>query len=236
MKSVSQVMTALKKKGTAQTRKIYGRHGASDNMFGVKVADMKVIVKQIKGSHQLACELYDTGNMDAMYLAGMVADGRQMTKRQLDQWAKAANWYMISEYSVPGVTCESAHASALAMKWIKSKQPHVAACGWATYAGLVAVNDDDDLDMDEIVSLLDKVADEVHTSPNRVRYTMNGFVIAVGSYVRPLARHAKAIAKKIGRVEVEMGETSCKVPLASEYIKKVESLGRVGKKRKSIKC
>ena len=122
MKKVSEVMTALKKKGSAQTRKTYTRHGAPENMFGVKVGDLKVIAKQIKGNQELACELYETENSDAMYLAGMVADGSQMTKRQLDSWARKASWYMIAEYTVPGVVCESPHARDLAMKWIKSKE------------------------------------------------------------------------------------------------------------------
>ena len=65
---------------------------------------------------------------------------------------------------------------------------------------------------------------------------MNGFVIAVGTYVKPLLKQAKATAKKIGKVDVQMGETSCKVPLATEYIAKVEKMGRVGKKRKTMKC
>jgi hypothetical protein len=49
-------------------------------------------------------------------------------------------------------------------------------------------------------------------------------------------KKAKAVAKQIGKVEVEVGNTSCKVPLATEYIAKVEEKGRVGKKRKTIKC
>ena len=103
MKTVNQVMTALKKKGTAQSRKTFARHGAPENMFGVKVADLKIIAKQIKGQQSLACELYETGNSYAMYLAGMVADGSQMSKKQLDTWAKTASWYMLAEYTVPGV-------------------------------------------------------------------------------------------------------------------------------------
>ncbi|MBI3465809.1 MAG: hypothetical protein HY000_22560 [Planctomycetes bacterium] len=65
---------------------------------------------------------------------------------------------------------------------------------------------------------------------------MNSFVIAVGSYVKPLLNEAKAAAKKIGMVSVDMGDTACKVPLATEYIEKVVKAGRVGRKRKTIKC
>ena len=80
------------------------------------------------------------------------------------------------------------------------------------------------------------IESEIDTAPNRVKYTMNGFVIAVGSYVAPLAKQAKALAKKLGKVEVELGGSSCKVPLATETIDKVEKAGRLGKKRKTIKC
>ena len=229
-------MSALKKKGSAQTRKIYARHGAPTDMFGVKVADMKTIAKKIKGNQELALELFETGNADAMYLAGIVADGSLMNKMQLNKWAKNANWHMVSEYSVPGVVNENDAARDLAMKWIKSKKEHVASTGWTSYIAFISTREDEELDLKEIKGLLKQVEKDIHKMPGRVRYTMNGFVIAVGSYVKPLLKDAKATAKKIGKVEVEMGETSCKVPLATDYIAKIEKLKRVGKKRKSAKC
>ena len=226
----------MKAKGSEQTCKTFARHGAPKEMYGVKVADLKVIARKIKGDQKLACELYDTGNSDAMYLAGLVADGSQMTKRQLDTWVKGSKWYMIGEYAVPWVTSESPHARDLAKKWIKSKQERVAASGWCTYAGILAITPDENLDQAEIKGLLDQVAREIDAAPNRVRYTMNGFVIAVGAYFRPLLKQAKATARKLGKVSVEMGDTACKVPLALDYIEKIEKAGRVGKKRKAIRC
>ena len=142
----------------------------------------------------------------------------------------------LCEYTVPFVASESPHARALAMKWIKSRKQNVARSGWCTYVGIMATTEDDELDLVEIQSLLDHVVDHIESAPDRVRYTMNGFVIGVGTYVKPLLKAAKQAAKKIGTVSVDMGETSCKVPLATEYIGKVEKMGRVGKKRKTIRC
>ena len=236
MNTVDQVLAELKKKGTEQTRKTFARHGAPSNTYGVKIADLKTIAKKIKGNQALACELYETGNSDAMYLAGIVADGSQMSKKELESWAKGATWHMQSEYTVPWVATESPHARELAMKWIKSKQETIATSGWCTYAGIVATRPDEELDLDEIEELLNHIAKHIHTAPNHVRYTMNAFVIAVGTYVKPLLKKAKQVAKTIGVVEVDMGDTSCKVPLATTYIEKVEAMDRVGKKRKTIKC
>jgi 3-methyladenine DNA glycosylase AlkD len=238
MPTVDSVMATLRIKGKEQTRKIYSRHGmAKERVLGVSTADLKVIAKSIRGQQALACELYATGIMDAMYLAGMVADGSKLTREQLNAWAEGAvDLQMISEYTVAWVTVENQHARVLALEWIKSKKEHIAAAGWSTYAGLVSIQPDDQLDLAEIESLLDTVVKQIGSAPNRVRYTMNIFVICVGGYVKPLLKRAKAVAKQIGAVSVEMGETACKVPLAMEYIEKIEARGKLGVKRKTIRC
>ncbi len=237
MLTLADVMRDLERLGTEQTRKTFARHGAPvDQMFGVKVGDLKTIVKKIKGHQSLALELYDTGNSDAMYLAGLVANGALMTKKQLESWAKKATWHMISDYTVPWVTCESPFAAELAQKWIDAKQPAIMCSGWTTWSGIVAMQADEQLDLAVIESLLRRVEDHVHSSPNRVRYTMNGFVISVGGYVLPLQKKAKDTAKRIGKVHVDVGQTDCKVPNALEYIDKMIARGNAGKKRKTIKC
>jgi 3-methyladenine DNA glycosylase AlkD len=238
MPTVTSIMADLKKKGSEKTRNTYARHGmATKRMFGVSIAELKVIAKTIKGQQALACELYETGNLDAMYLAGMVADGSQMTQKQLHAWAEgAANLQMIAEYTVPWVTVENPHARDLAMRWIKSNKEHLACSGWCTCAGLVATKPDEALDLVEIGDLLSTVVKGISSAQNRVRYTMNGFVIAVGTYVKPLLKQAKASAQQIGAVSVDMGDTACNVPLATAYIEKIEAAGRVGQKRKTIRC
>jgi 3-methyladenine DNA glycosylase AlkD len=238
MPTTKSILAELQKKGKAKTREIYARHGMdAERVFGVSVADLKTIAKTIRGQQSLAYELYDTGIMDAMYLAGMVTDGRQMAKKQLDAWAEsAAGMQMISEYTVPWVAIENADGRVLALNWMKSKKEHVASAGWCTYAGIVATKPDSELDFAEIEGLLKTVVMEINSSQNRVRHTMNGFVISVGAYVKPLLKQAKATAQQIGEVSVDMGDTSCKVPVATAYIAKIEGMGRVGKKRKTMRC
>lgn len=238
MATVTAIMADLKRKGSENIRKIYSRHGmAPERVYGVKVADMKVIAKSIKGQQDVACKLFATGNMEAMYLGGMVADGAKLSAKQLSEWLDGvADLQMIAEYTIPWLAVEHAQARELALKWIGSKKEHVAAAGWCTYGGLVAIKPDAELDLDEIRGLLVRVAKEIGVAPNRVKYCMNNFVISVGGYVMPLLTQAKAAAKKIGAVKVEMGDTECKVPPATEYIEKIERMGRVGKKRKTMRC
>lgn len=238
MAMVDGVVKELRAKGKEKTRATYARHGmAAERTLGVSVADMKVIAKKLRGEQALAMELYGTGIMEAQYLAGMVADGKKMTRKQLDAWAEgAAGMQMIAEYTVPWVTVENAEARACALKWIESKKEHVASAGWSTWSGLVATKQDAELDLAELKNLLGRVVQSIHRAKNRERYTMNVFVISVGGYVKALLGEAKAAAKKIGNVSVDVGETACQVPVATAYIGKMEKMGRVGKKRKTLRC
>lgn len=234
--TADEVVAELKTLGSQAIKNVLMKHGAKEPFFGVKISDMKKIVKRVRKDHALALELFDTKIGDAQYLAGLIADPPQMTKAQIQKWAKTASWGMVSEYTVPWVASESRFGAELGREWIDSRNEVIAAGGWATLSSLVAIKADEELDLAELEKLLGRVQKEIRAAPDRVRYCMNGFVIAVGSYVRPLTAKAKAIGKAIGLVEVDMGGTACKVPNAVEYIAKVEKMGRVGKKRKSAMC
>lgn len=238
MPTLKSIMDTLKSKGSEKTRAIYVRHGMpAGRLFGVSIADLKLIAKTIKGNQALAMELYATGNMDAMYLAGMVAKGSAMTKAELRSWAEGADSMpMIADHTVPWVTVENEAARTLAIKWMVSKSENIAAAGWHTYSGLLAITPDTALDLKEIESLMTRVVKEVRTAKNRERAAMNGFIIAVGTYVAPLLPKAKAAAAKIGDVSVDVGDTACKVRIARESIAKIEAAGKVGVKKKTIRC
>ena len=234
--TAKEILKELKGYGHAPTKKTYMTLGAKEPLFGVKAGDLKKIQKRLKKDHALAMDLYATGNSDAMYLAGLIADENKMSKADLVQWVNGAYWSYLSEFIVPWIAAESPYGCALGLQWIKSKKETVAAAGWAALAWTSAVKPDEDLDLAMYKKMLGHIEKNIHQSPNRVRYVMNAFVIAVGSNIKSLTKAATATAKKIGKVEVDMGGTACKVPLATEYIQKVADRGTLGKKRKTARC
>lgn len=229
-------MTALESMGSESTKRILMKHGAKEPFFGVKVGDMKTIVKQVKKDHALSLALYNTGNSDAMYLAGLIADEQKISREELQTWVKTAPWYMISEYTVAWIAAESPYGWSLGLEWIESPEDHIAAAGWSTLSGWVSLRPDEQLDIPVLEGLLDRVMANIHQAPNRSRYTMNGFVIVCGGSVKPLFEKALSVAEQIGKVRVDLGGTACKVPEASSYIQKIETMGRLGKKKKMLRC
>lgn len=234
--TAEEIITELKKLGSEQTKKVFVNHGASEPFYGVKVGDMKQIQKKVKKNHELALELFDTGILDAMYLAGLIAEPKRMTKKELQHWVKNGKWYMVWEYTVAWMAAESNYGWELALEWIEAKSEGVQSAGWATLSCIVALKQDAELDTNELERLLKHVQDNIHNAPNRVRYTMNNFVISVGCYVAGLTDKVITIADKIGEVHVDMGGTDCKVPDAKNYINKVIDKGYLGKKRKTVVC
>lgn len=235
--TTKQVLAELQSLGSESIKKILMKHGSKEPLYGVKVEDLKKVQKKIKeNQQQIALELYDSGIGDAMYLAGLMADGSKMTIKELKGWVTKANSQMSSECTVPWVTSEHPKAWDLAMEWIESPKESVATAGWNTLGCLVAIRPDAELDIKELEALLNRVQKEIQQAPNRVRYTMNGFVIAVGSYVAALTEKAIETGKKIGTITVDMNGTACKVPSAPDYIKKVKERGSIGKKKKTAKC
>lgn len=234
--TVDEVMDQLKLLGTEQTKKTFSRHGAKEPLFGVKIGDLKPLVKRVKKDQALALALYDTGNHDAMYLAGLSVDPKAMTREQLQNWIERAYWHMLAECTVANVAAESHYALDLAGEWMASTEETIASCGWSTYTSYLSVTPDEQLDFAEIRRLLKQVEKTIHQERNRVRYTMNNFVIAVGSFVAGLHEEALEVSGNIGKVHVDVGQTACKVPLAANYIEKVKAKGRIGVKKKTCIC
>ncbi|MEM0997320.1 MAG: DNA alkylation repair protein [Bacteroidota bacterium] len=234
--NLNEVLQELEAMGNPQTKSILTKHGAQEPFFGVKVGDLKKIVKKVKKDHALSLALYETGNGDAMYLASLIADEKQITKEHLQRWVQGAHWYMLSEYAVAWIAAESRFGWELGLEWIDSEKEMIATAGWSTLSSYASIKKDEDLDIEVYRSLLDRVEGTLHDSPNRVRYVMNGFVISVGAYIEALTEHALTVGENLGKVHVDMGGTACKVPVATAYIQKIIDKGRIGKKRKMARC
>ncbi|MDG2448340.1 MAG: DNA alkylation repair protein, partial [Saprospiraceae bacterium] len=90
--TAKEILNQLEAYGNERTKTTLMKHGAQEPFFGVKIADLKKVLKKTKKNHKLSLELYKTGNSDAMYLAGLMADETQITKEQLNNWVENAYW------------------------------------------------------------------------------------------------------------------------------------------------
>jgi len=217
-------------------RMLITNYAVKEPCFGVPIGELKKFQKRIKMDYQLALDLYDTGNYDAMYLAGLIADDARMTRKDLQRWVERAYAGSLPGATVPWVAAGSPHGRELALEWIESSKPLVATAGWATLSSLVSIKDDAELDLAELKRLLSRVQKNIHKAPDVVRSGMNSFIISLGSYVKPLTELAIQTGEAIGPLTADLGNNNCQVFSAPDYIRKVQKRGTIGKKRKTVKC
>ena len=231
-----EIMSEIESLGNERMKKYYVCQGASEPLFGVASGALKPIAKKMKKNQPLAEELYATGNYDAMYLAGMIADPKKMTPADFDRWIEKAYFHMISDFIVAVTLAETDFAQEVADKFIASGNELVMSAGWSCYKWLIGSRKDTEFSRNKILSMLEAVEKQIHTQPNRTRYAMNGFVIAVGVSFIPLHEEAMRTAERIGEVSVSLGKGTCSVLNAFDRIKSETDKGRLGFKRKNVRC
>lgn len=215
--NLEQTMQALKAAGAEQTRKTYARHGYPSDTYGVSFAELKKLAKNLDGNHALAQQLWATGNGDACTLATMIADPEQVTSKELDQWVKAVRFSALAQMLARYVA-DTDFAREKADEWTKSSNEFIAETGYHVLS-LLAVRDED-LDDKYFEEHLKTIESSIHTAKNLARYGMNQVVISIGVRNPKLTKLALAAAKRIGKVEVDHGDTACKTPDAAAYIQK----------------
>lgn len=216
--SLQETMRALEKAGTAQARKTYLRHGASEPLFGVSFAVLKTLVKKIGVDHALALELWETKNHDARTLALKIADPTRVKPGELDRWAQHGALRFCGSY-VAMLAAESAHGDVKVREWLGSSKPTLRALGWRLVGCLANLDEERS---DEWFG--ERVADierSIHEVSNAEREAMNTALITIGGRNAALRRVATTAAKRIGKVEVDHGDTECKTPDAVPYLEKM---------------
>jgi 3-methyladenine DNA glycosylase AlkD len=215
--TLAEAMRELEKAGSAQTRKTYARHGAAEPMFGVSFATLKTMVKRIGVDQELALALWDTGNFDARNLAVKIADPARITAADLDRWAKSSRLRMCGGY-VAMLAGEGPHAAAKLKQWLAASDLSHRCAGWGLLAQMTARDQTmPDAYFLEKLALIERT---IHAAPNDERDAMNMAVIMIGCRNPALRKAAAAAAKKIGKVEIDHGDTACKTPDAAQYLDK----------------
>lgn len=230
------VMEQLESLGKERTKKMYMSNGAKEPLFGVTIGSMKPMVKQIKINQSLAEALYATGNYDAMYFAGIIADSKAMTEEDFNRWIETAYFYMISDFVVAVSLAESDIAQQVSDKWIASGEELKISAGWSCYCWLLGNRKDEEFSKEKLLSMLHQVKVDIHQAPPRAQAAMNNFVVTVGVSYKPLHEEALQIAKEVGPIQMQReGKNPGNLHAYEEIQKQVEK-NRIGFKRKYVRC
>ncbi|MHA7634047.1 DNA alkylation repair protein [Corallococcus sp. M7] len=230
--TLEETMRELERLGTEQTRKTYLRHGAPQPLSGVNFGPLTVLKKRVGTDAALARALWASGHTEARLLATMVVDAPAMPWKELDAWAKGLDWHTLTDVFVTNVVLRSPHA-AKALTWTQSKSEWVGRAGWQSLAALLMKTKV--LAGEDLLPWVKRIEQELPGAKNRVREAMNSALIAVGSTGGAVQTAALATAKRLGRVEVDHGDTACETPDAAQYIQKIQARKEAKPKKTAAK-
>ena len=213
-----EILSVLKKAGKPQTAAIYKRYGTGDNVFGTLTSEVGKLQKKIKVDHALALELWETGNAEARMLAVQIADPQKVTKALAEKFLAGGPVRFLGLY-LAALIARSPVADKMMREWVKSADEAKREMGYSILSARLKddVNAISDADAGQVIATIEK---QIHSSPNWARYAMNNAVIAIGVWKPKVRKDAIAAATRIGKVDVDHGDTNCKTPEAVSYIQK----------------
>ena len=192
-------------------RAVNERHGDD---HGVNLGAIRAIAKRVKTDHDLALELWASGETAARLLALLICRPRSFGRDELDRMLREARAPKVREWLVNYVVKKSPHAASLRAAWFDDPDAAVAAAGW-------------DLTTDRIVkepsavdaeALLDTIEAELKAAPDPLQWSMNHALAEIGIRNPDLRRRAIDIGERLEVLKDYPTPPNCTSPYAPVWI------------------
>jgi 3-methyladenine DNA glycosylase AlkD len=187
---------------------------AGDNQFGVQLGELRKLAKTIKTNHELALELWRTGNADAMLLSTLLLRPVQISSDDLEQMVRIANYVQLSDWLATNVVKLHPDKEMLRQKWMASNEVMTSRAGWMLTAERVA-RAPEGLDLN---ALLERIEAQMGSASTQVQWTMNNTLAAIGIHFAEHRTRAVAIGEKLGVFRDFPTPKGCTSPFAPIWI------------------
>lgn len=194
--TANEILTELRAHADPKNVAGMARYGiSSEGTLGVSVPVIRAIARRSGRDPQLADELWASGIHEARILATLVADPKQITRRQMTAWARDFDSWDVCDQACLNLFRYSPFAWEMAAKWARDRQEFVRRAGFAMMAGL-AVKDKRAADT-QFEALLPLIREASTDDRNIVKKAVNWALRGIGKRNTNLCRAAIAEAECI---------------------------------------
>lgn len=209
--NIADVMKELGTLSDEAVTKVNARHG---DLHTLKLGDLRTLAKRIKSNHELARELWQTGDADACLLATLICKPKAFSADELDAMVKEARYPKLLDWLEGYVVSASKHAETLRLRWKDAKEALVGRAGWSLTTTRV-VKSPDGLDL---VALLDQIEREMKAAPALKQWSMNHCLAEIGIHNPDLRARAIAIGERLQVLKDYPASPGCTSPFAPDWI------------------
>jgi 3-methyladenine DNA glycosylase AlkD len=217
--TLNETLKHLEALGNEKVRKQNKKQGAGDNQYGVKLGDLRKLAKKIKPNQELALSLWDTGNVDARFLAILLMNPGLLKAEKLEELAISMEFVRVADWLNSYVINYHPEKEMLRQKWMDSDNKMLARCGWSLTAERVNKNPEG-LD---ISLILDRIESEMGESVPEIQWTMNFTLAYIGINFPEYRKRAIQIGEKLGIYRDYPVSKGCTSPFAPIWINEMVS-------------
>ena len=212
--TVKEALKQLKALGNEKVRAYNAKSGAGDNQFGVSLGDIRVVAKKIKSDHPLALSLWETGNVEAQFLATLLIQPKKLSADEMDRMVRSVAFARVADWLNAYVVRQHPDKETLRQKWMAADDRWAARAGWGLTAERVAKSPDGLA----LPALLDRIESELAGADPEVQWTMNMTLAEIGIHVPKHRKRAIAIGETIGLYRDWPVSKGCTPPFAPIWI------------------
>jgi 3-methyladenine DNA glycosylase AlkD len=217
--TLKEALKQLESLGDEKMRAQNTRHGAGKNQFGVKRGEIRKVAEKIKTDHALALALWQTGNLDAQFLAALVIKPKNLSADEMDELVRSVTWVQVADWLSSYVVAQHPDKESLRQKWMATKDPMAARAGWRLTADRIEENPEG-LDLP---ALLDRIESEMENAAPEVQWTMNSTLAQIGIHFPKHRKRAISIGETLGIYRDYPVSKGCTSPFAPIWIKAMVS-------------
>ena len=193
---IAEITNHFKKRGSKKNLEGMARYGINPlNGFGVPVPVIRKLAKQIGKNHELGFKLWETAIHENRLLACMVSDPAQVTKTQMNKWAKDFYSWDICDQVCNNLFIFAPYAYEKAIDWTGSKKEFVKRAGFVLIAEL-AVHSKELKDKD-FVKLFPIIKNGSRDDRNLVKKAVNWSLRQIGKRNMALNKKSIKLAEEI---------------------------------------
>ena len=217
--TLNETLKQLKALGNEKMRAHNTKNGAGDSQFGVSLGDIRALAKKIRTDHPLALSLWETGNVDAQFLATLLIQPKKLSAKEMDWMVRSVTFVRVADWLNAYVVRQHPDKEALRRDWMAADDRWAARAGWDLTAERVAKSPDG-LDLP---ALMARIASEMADADPEVQWTMNNTLAAMGIHFPKHRKRAIAIGETLGIYRDYPVSKGCTSPFAPIWIKTMVS-------------
>lgn len=218
--TTAEILTQLESLGNEKVRAHNKKFGAGDNQFGVKMGDIRAIANKIKSDHELGEFLWETGNVEARFVAVLIMKPKELSTEELDSMAKSEQFPHVIDWLYSYIIKEHPQKEELREQWMASGTAGMPArLGWSLTSGRIT-RASEGID---IPAILDRLEAEMPTAAPEVQWTMNTALAQIGINHPAYRERALEIGERLGIYRDYPVSKGCTSPFAPIWINEMVS-------------